>query len=99
MLEGSEKGLFPVYMPLFVEFQDLLLIDALHCDYLVRELVLREVDFPVGTLSKVPQDLILIKRPLLELCFIEGGQLSRPVMLLFLVRSLQGAFHKLTDIP
>jgi len=61
MLEGREKGLFPVYVPLFVEFQNLLLIDALHCDYLVRELVLREVDFPVGTLSKVPQDLILIK--------------------------------------
>jgi hypothetical protein len=73
MLEGREKGLFPVYMPLFIEFQNLLLIDAIHGDNLVRELVFREVDFPVGTLSKVPQDLILIERPLLELCFIEGG--------------------------
>ena len=70
MLEGRKKGLFPVYVPLFVEFQTLLLIDALHGDYLVRELVLREVDFPVGTLSKVPQDLILIERPLLQLCLI-----------------------------
>ena len=70
MLEGREKSLLPVYVPLFVEFQDLLLIDALHGDYLVCELVLREVHFPVGTLSKVPQDLILIERPLFQLCLI-----------------------------
>ena len=99
MLQGCEKVFFSVYVPLFIEFQNLLLVDALDGHYLVRQLVLREVNFPVGPLSKVPQDLIFIERPLLELCFIESGQLSRPVMLLFLIVSLQGAFHKLTDIP